>query len=464
MELKQLYTNFGFYYLNISSLFVALHSIFSIGNYYIYNDNTCFLPVLQVIKWQCITTIPFSEVSIIIHHIIVLGLTNMIINHYTIFISGESFTPFIYILSTEISTIFLVFKEMFNNNTYTGKYLLEFFGKRNIEIIKKINDSCFVSLFFILRIGLYSKYLIYNKNLYDYYYVNLNYSQYISISVLLYSLYALNINWASILIKILMKPLYKSSILLSYKTSENILQYTYFSSVIGSFFIYNPFYNPIYFIDTAGLCLLSLTSNNYHKLLYEKLSSIYPLESFNVVENNELMWIYIEDILMIHVRCILLVFSSVNLFQPLYENTRFFTEYHSIDLDYLTLYKMKLFMFFVAFIFHVSSGYYFVKGIVNEKIQGNEVGFIPNKSLFNIYCNISKGVPIAISTIIVGTLYKRAEFYNQTNLIVVTLLLFIVNYIQPFYSMNHLMLHLLLFFETIVLCQCNVMENEKYFT
>jgi hypothetical protein len=411
----------------------------------------------------------------------------MIINYYTIFISGESFIPFLCLLSTEISTVFLVFKEMFNSNTYIGKYLLEFFGKKHIEVIKKINDSCFVSLFFILRIGLYSKYIIYNKPLYDYYYVNLNNSQYIIISVLLYSLYALNIHWASILIKILIKPLYKSNILLSYKTSENILQYTYFSSVVGSIFIYKPFYNPIYFIDTAGLSLLSFTSNNYHELLYAKLSSIYPnsfelrspefsrsptasrpeifaLESFNIIENNEIMWVYIEDILMIHVRCILLVFSSVNLFQPLYENTKLFTEYHSIDLDYLLVYKMKLFMFFVAFMFHVSSGYYFVKGIVNEKIQGNEVGFIPNKSSFNIYCNILKGVPIAISTIIVGTLYKRADFYNQTNLIVVTLLLFIVNYIQPFYSMNHLILHILLFFETIALCQCNVMENENYFT
>ena len=70
--------------------------------------------------------------------------------------------------------------------------------------------------------------------------------------------------------------------------------------------------------------------------------------------------------------------------------------------------------------------------------------------------NFLSGSSILIDTLIFMT---NTNFYVRTNILVITCLIFILSYVRPLYNMTHLGLHFLLGFQTLALCQSNIVAN-----
>ena len=133
--------------------------------------------------------------DMIIHHIFVLMMIDYMNTHNNILISENIISV---ILSTEISTIFLI-----NNSLLSNNYISEDFLKKYnyfMNIIKNINTLFFIYTFLYYRIYNYYYYLIidkdtniiflkYSRNIYEFYQI------YISV----YGLFILNLYWSTLI-------------------------------------------------------------------------------------------------------------------------------------------------------------------------------------------------------------------------------------------------------------------------
>jgi hypothetical protein len=133
--------------------------------------------------------------AMIIHHIFVLMMIDYMNTHPDIVIRENIISV---ILSTEVSTIFLI-----NNSLLSNNYIKQYFLKINcylVTIIKNINSIFFIYTFLYYRIYNYYYYLIldkstnivflkYSKNIYEFYEI------YISI----YGLFILNLYWSMLI-------------------------------------------------------------------------------------------------------------------------------------------------------------------------------------------------------------------------------------------------------------------------
>ena len=130
--------------------------------------------------------------AMIIHHILVLMMLDYMNTHPDIVIRENIISV---ILSTEISTIFLINNSLLSNNNIK-QYFLKV-NRYSVTIIKNMNSIFFIYTFLYYRIYNYYYYLIidksinivflkYSKNIYEFYEI------YISI----YGLFILNIYWS----------------------------------------------------------------------------------------------------------------------------------------------------------------------------------------------------------------------------------------------------------------------------
>jgi hypothetical protein len=130
--------------------------------------------------------------AMIVHHIFVLMMIQYMNTHHNILIRENIISV---VLSTEISTIFLITNSLLSNN-----YISDFVLKINcylVTIIKNINSILFIYTFLYYRVYNYYYNLIidketnivflkYSKNIYEFYEI------YISI----YGLFILNLYWS----------------------------------------------------------------------------------------------------------------------------------------------------------------------------------------------------------------------------------------------------------------------------
>jgi hypothetical protein len=133
--------------------------------------------------------------DMIIHHILVLMMIDYMNTHSDILIRENIIRI---VLSTEISTIFLI-----TNSLLSNSYISEDFLKKNsylVTIIKNINSILFIYTFLYYRVYNYYYNLIidketnisffkYSKNIYEFYEI------YISI----YGLFILNLYWSTLI-------------------------------------------------------------------------------------------------------------------------------------------------------------------------------------------------------------------------------------------------------------------------
>jgi hypothetical protein len=78
--------------------------------------------------------------------------------------------------------------------------------------------------------------------------------------------------------------------------------------------------------------------------------------------------------------------------------------------------------------------------------------------LIKPFLNIFYGVPILLDSLIIA--FNTGSLYECNNIILITVMIFAMKTIQPFYQMNHLVFHILLLFQTVFLCQSNLFVNK----
>jgi hypothetical protein len=402
---------------NVYCLPIVLYAIYACYS----NDINTQIRMFSIVKWQCIFDFLLCTPDLIIHHIAALLLICPSLN--SIHALSNLMHLMIVVLKTEISSLFLVFRE---------------FIPKKYKRLSNINNILFIVLFFYTRIYQYSNKIIYNETLHDD--IDKYYSPFDAglIKIGVYLLYFMNLYWFTIIIKTIVKKINETGFLLSFQQSERIIQYLYFTSSVACLNIYKPFINPIYFLDTFGVTMLSVTSYKYHNLLSKQTS-----EEKNVLDD-DLIWYYIDDVLLINIRCFLCVLTNTNLYKVLTTMTP--NMYINITLVYASI------------LFHSATIYNFVKFIFTLKNNNINLSIYKNPLEKTFFLHIIKALPILVDSMII--IYNTKNLYIQNNGILITVLFFIIMNVEPFYHMNHLAFHVLLFFQTIFLCQSNVFVNE----
>jgi hypothetical protein len=401
------------YIQNIYCLLIVSYATYST----LPNNTDLQINALNIVKWQCILECLFCNPDVMVHHLIVLGITVPVTNSLHVI---DNFLPELrIILQTEISTIFLTL-----HSIVPTKY----------KTFITINNILFVLTFMYTRLYQYSKYVIYNEQMYEKitnYYTPANGT---IICLALHSLLYINIYWGIIIIKTLVKQINKLNILPSINQCEHIIKYMYFSSPIAACILYKPFENPIYFLDAIGVSMLCISSYEYHNQV-----SKYD-DKKNILDNN-LIWYYINDVLFIHIRSIFYVITHTNI------NTQ------------TPIMYLKMGLLFISLTFHSASIYNFVKYIMDLKHAGAVLLIYDTNSKLATPFKLFNGLPVLIDSLIIS--FSIGSLQECNNIILITIIIFATMSIQPFYQMNHLAFHVLLLFQTIFLCQSNLIVNNR---
>ena len=401
---------------NIYYLPVVLYATYACYS----NDINTQINMFSIIKWQCIFDSLLCTPDLIIHHIAVLLLICPSLN--SIHALSNLMPLMIVVLKTELSTVFLVCRD---------------FIPEKYKTITLVNNLLFMVLFMYTRIYEYTKKIIYNET------INIEIEKYYSpfdaglIKIGIYLLYFMNLYWSAIIIKTFVEKINQSGLLLSFYQTEHVIKFMYFLSILACVCIYNPFSNHIYLLDIFGVTMLSITSYEYHNRVTK-----YKLDK-NVLDD-DLIWYYIDDVLLINIRCFLCVLTNTNLYKVLTSMAE--NMYINMTLVY------------VSVLFHSSNMYHFVKYMFKIKCDNETMTItdgIPDK--FAALCFFN-GLPILVDTLII--IFNTNDLYNRNNMLLITALIFINGMVKPFYQMNHLVFHVLLLFQTIFLCQSNVFVNE----
>ena len=398
---------------NIYALYFICYSVYSIYYWINTSNYISILNALIKLRLFLITDFLLCSNEVYIHHIAALYITHNSI----IYFNTDMLYYISIILGTELSTFFLVIK-----------LVSEYYQLKNK--LTTINDLLFIITFIYTRLYLYSKYIIFNNNFNELIYKYYDYP-YITI-VFVYILYILNLYWFSIILKKIVKSLPKLSTLYC----EKALKYTYLLSLFGSLFLYRPYQNILFGIDIVGQGILCISSYEYHHSIELELAKGIPEDKIDVLSNH-IIWKYLNDIICIHIRCFGCVLVHTNLFS-----------------GHIT--AMNLAYAYLLFIIHSLSIYHYVKFITKLKNEGETFYLTEQGTYKNNVINFLSGSAIVMDTFICMT---NTNFYVRTNLLIIIFLIFIYSYIRPLYNMNHLGLHILLGFQTLALCQSNIVAN-----
>ena len=107
---------------------------------------------------------------------------------------------------------------------------------------------------------------------------------------------------------------------------------------------------------------------------------------------------------------------------------------------------------------HTAAMYNFIRYTITLKYNNEIINLSVNDSDNVKIIHLLNGLPSLIDSLII--VFNTNSLYYRNNMLVITMLIFINGMVKPFYHMNHLAFHVLLFFQTIFLCQSNVYVNE----
>lgn len=406
---------------NALCLPVVLYSVYATTHYYYTNDPTYLKTAINILKYYCAVDFALCTPDLALHHVSVIGLIATYQNNPQLLqLTSDSLST---LVSAELSTIFLIAKSYIKHPTS-----------------QTINNLLFIITFFYTRIYSYTKYLIYNNNLHQTFYENISLFDYMSLQVCMYGLYTMNLYWAAIIIKTICKQL--KPYLLSSIICEHALKLTFIPSLQYSVVAYRPFTRPIYFADVIGQFALSVSSYEYHNAITNT-----NIEANEDVLQETTLWPYINDVLMIHMRCAMCVLTNTNPLM-LYKSTNITPQYAN----------MKLALLIISISTHASSMYHFMKFIITLKTNKTPLKIFEENTPSTMVLNVLIVIPIIIDSLIGA--YCTENLPARNNMLLITALIMINGHVKPFYQMNHLVFHALLFFQTMFLCQSNILAND----
>ena len=367
--------------------------------------------------------------DLIIHHILVLYVT--FYNYYYGYLYETNYRDLMIeiCLYFEISSIFMAFQ------TIHDKLLPK--KDKNHTILSMLLQFLFMGTFYKYRIENFYKEFVLNSDLHNHIYDICEKSEN---SILCkshtYNIYIgffmLNIYWFTIMIKILykksgLKDIFKK---LSISFFENILTYTLLLTSLYMIYFYTILndYKPLYLYDIIGTFILGIASMKYHQF-YAYFYQLKESEYSNKLLYNMNFYTVIDQ-LCIKLRCILVIYSIYG-----FSNK-----------------------FIISALLHSICGSLFVyKSIKRCKREDDDIDKkIVYNYIENIYQNISLcgGLTFIIDNIIIST-KNNENIYCKYN-VLLGILIAMGFFIQPFYEINQVYIHILLIIQSYLLGEISI--------
>lgn len=231
----------------------------------------------------------------------------------------------------------------------------------------------------------------------------------------LFGVYYLSLYWGALITKKAFKPLLK------YFTfnEEQVLQYIYFVNIPVAMYTYQTFLNT----DIIGITILSICSYKYHHL--KNNASVID------IIHNDNTFLYILDVVGIQTRSFgFMLFIFRNEIPSLIVGTSFII--HLLSVCYIVLY-------------------------LNYAIHKKQQILTDDKN--EIFCLMESLVALP-SVINTGLLVYYVDSYRlRSELVMVSIWLFINLRINPFYKYSRIVFHMGLIAQTYVLCKMNNYMN-----
>jgi hypothetical protein len=207
--------------------------------------------------------------------------------------------------------------------------------------------------------------------------------------------------------------------------AETLLQYTYLLNVYAAFTLYGS--NDAFVLDVFGILTLAFCSYVFHA----KLAKYYLRKYLVVYTSSDLIDVYANDHLAIHLRSFLVV------------ATHFLLPHGDREVIFLSG---------AAHVIGIVGFYRKLLTIVISKKQIVDDAEISTKTMYK-YCFLPSAIDCFLIVMNASSIELKADFMTVNVAIAVLL------YVVPFYELNHLALHLLVYFQTVCLINCNLAAN-----
>jgi hypothetical protein len=414
---------------NLASILLSSYCLYALVNNFDL-DHLC-----KLILVHSLVDIFVAKPDIIFHHLCIVAILTFKYYH-NVLPEHNNFTTK-QLIATEISSIFYTsgfylkdlrrFLMKYSSSFSLNKMIIQY-----IKINEAVNSIIFICLFCKLRIYDYFHNIILNPNIYEWHFYYAKYNVLANIHVYsgIYGLFALNLYWLLLIVNKIYKTFFEKYE--TYIWNEYLLKYTYFASFATAFLtysFYNKSENHIVLLDLLGIGSLSVTSYYYHESNYESL--IEEGDEFNTVDPKRI-WYYIHDTNMISIRSFFTVVTNVLIKKN---------------------FQSGLPLLYFSGLIHSASMYHRSRYLL--ELQQNNIPFPYNNHNTNhgFIINLHTGIPIFLDTFFL--MHQLEDIYLICCNILVLFLLCLVTHLRPFSKMNHFFIHLLLVFETYILCRIN---------
>jgi hypothetical protein len=365
------------------------------------------------------------RIDIKIHHVLILLL--MLFNYYYDVATSDSYIIILALYKTEYSTTFLSIENILKYNKKIQTY------------ISPINKLLFFITFVKFRIyDLYNNVII-NP---DFYYQMDKYTTTTFSKLFLYTsiygFYILNLYWVLIICKITIKSVInKINPHDLYVISEYITQYTLFLNIpiAGYIYLFTPKFTHTFntLFNISGISILAVNSYIYHNKIY-----CYLVENKKInYLDNEIIIPYVNDNISIHINSLLYLLTNV-----------LKTENPCMYVFYMSL-SMHLFLFYIHFVYIIK-----LKNGENKMYYNNEKDTTP---LFYRY--LCTALPVSLD--VIYSIHNTNDLTTKLNLFIVSIVVFLILKIKPFYELNHILFHIGLILQQVFLSYC-IVNDHKY--
>ena len=411
---------------NVVCFLISIYAMFALSYYYVTNDTYYMMLSIYFILFQLSSDIfLWHSNDSVLHHFFVI-LFGTFIFYYDMKLDEYLFL-LIPLLSTEISTLFL-----------TLKLWMEQF-KLTHTMWFTINNALFASSFAVLRVYCYISYVIANPQTYS------MFSKYTGDSIIakfhiytgLIGLFALNIYWFTIMVKLIAKPLKNISINFF---SQFFLIFGQAFNIGISFYVYGTTFNW----DYIGTLLVFSTSYLLHCSIFQ-----------NIDASND-PTLYIMNHLAYQIKSLFFVFSNIGmmmghvsiLYHLFFITLALYLILLSTHTIYFTGRDILLWSLIpLCFVLEYSYNFFFLVLYILILIA------FYNYPLFCITEKEALIIPIALDTLQV--IYFTNDFYLKVGFAILSYVLLVIFYVKPWYQHNLVLLYLVSFGHTFVLCKIN---------
>lgn len=411
---------------NVIGMGISAFSLYMLVNEQNGNYDSTFCKIIFV--YGFIDLFFTEKTDVTIHHLcILLGASFNIL-----YIDNPTYYSSLFLSSlrnTEFSSIFYI--------------LLDWIPAKYTTLVN-INKLLFITTFFKFRIYDFYNVVIVNHNMYEgmVVFTRGHLSKFIHCYGAAYIFYALNLYWFAIILKKLYKGLCKN--IESYELAENILQYTY--SLCIPTCVYTYFYGTTleqleqyivyYYYEIIGIAFLAACSYLYHAM------SLYRIEKYGVSFNcaDKYVWTYMLDNIAIRIRVQASIYANTMIRSSLGHNTSSIlficTVSNLFSGIFISLYLLYLYVTKQRYLYDLST---------ENSVRHSNI--LDTVSAFPILV-VSLCMCFGINDIVVAVKHM-----------VVLYIIIILSLIKPFYKMNHTVIHIMLIYQTWILCNINTLYH-----